>query len=209
MTDFTPERIAQLREILAKATPLPWRVPEHNGSAVYSGPTLVAITYPCSDGEDGAEPGSSTKESDANARLIAAINTLPAALDEIKRLSAKTRELADNDGCCAGCGSTMSMADLRKMGAVACCHERKMVSAKAWREKAIASEAQLSRVTAERDEAVGLTQELYEDFAPPPSPGCSCHISPPCNDCVEHSYTRELLENARAFLARMEGRRDG
>ena len=146
---FTPERIAQLREIL-RTNP--------NNDILYAGAVF-------------------------------------AALDEIERLSVKIRELADNDGCCEGCGSTMSIADLRKMGAVACCPKRKMVSAKEWREKAIASEATLSRVTAERDEAVGLLSELSDLV----------------EDTLDGAYKPDSFttQPARAFLSRMEGRKDG
>ena len=28
-----------------------------------------------------------------------------------------------------------------------------------------------------------------------PNANCSCHISPPCNDCVDHAGTRELIEH--------------
>lgn len=31
-----------------------------------------------------------------------------------------------------------------------------------------------------------------------PERNCSCHLSPPCNDCVDHGYAREVIENIRA-----------
>lgn len=33
-----------------------------------------------------------------------------------------------------------------------------------------------------------------------PEPNCSCHISPPCSDCVEYSGRREALEFARRVI---------
>lgn len=36
-----------------------------------------------------------------------------------------------------------------------------------------------------------------------PEPNCSCHISPPCNDCVDHSGEREAWEFARDLLAKL------
>lgn len=28
-----------------------------------------------------------------------------------------------------------------------------------------------------------------------PTKNCSCHISPPCNDCIDNGHTRELIEH--------------
>jgi hypothetical protein len=39
-----------------------------------------------------------------------------------------------------------------------------------------------------------------------PESNCSCHISPPCSDCVEHGHVREALEQAQAAIAKAEGR---
>lgn len=33
-----------------------------------------------------------------------------------------------------------------------------------------------------------------------PERNCSCHISPPCNDCVEYAGIRELIAGAKAAL---------
>jgi hypothetical protein len=27
-----------------------------------------------------------------------------------------------------------------------------------------------------------------------PEKKCSCHINPPCNDCVEHGFARDIIE---------------
>ena len=39
--------------------------------------------------------------------------------------------------------------------------------------------------------------ELVE--AQTPTKNCSCHICPPCNDCVDHGHTRELVEHWNRF----------
>ena len=39
-----------------------------------------------------------------------------------------------------------------------------------------------------------LIFELADYVDPPPDKECSCHISPPCNDCVDYSHLRELLQ---------------
>lgn len=44
--------------------------------------------------------------------------------------------------------------------------------------------------------AAGLALEALEELVgtvPVTEPNCSCHISPPCGDCVENSHDRELL----------------
>jgi len=38
----------------------------------------------------------------------------------------------------------------------------------------------------------------------PPERNCSCHISPPCHDCLEHGETREEIEAARELIAKIE-----
>jgi len=39
-----------------------------------------------------------------------------------------------------------------------------------------------------------------------PEPNFSCHIAPPCGDCVEYSGQRGLIAAARALLAKIDGR---
>lgn len=38
-----------------------------------------------------------------------------------------------------------------------------------------------------------------------PEENCTCHLRPPCGDCEEYSYLRELVENARAAIAAAKG----
>ena len=47
-----------------------------------------------------------------------------------------------------------------------------------------------------------LEMALVELYAP--EPNCSCHISPPCGDCVDYSSIREAADKARTALARKE-----
>jgi hypothetical protein len=56
----------------------------------------------------------------------------------------------------------------------------------------------LRRVTAKL--AVAL-EDLMEATGEPPDRNCSCHISPPCPDCIDYSGWREVLEYANSALA--------
>lgn len=62
------------------------------------------------------------------------------------------------------------------------------------REKRDALRSQLDRVT-------WALEHLLERGIAPPDRNCSCHISPPCNDCVEWSGLREAVEHAESALA--------
>lgn len=42
------------------------------------------------------------------------------------------------------------------------------------------------------DDPVSALIELLKSETPPTN--CSCHISPPCSDCIEHSQTRAIIE---------------
>jgi hypothetical protein len=44
-------------------------------------------------------------------------------------------------------------------------------------------------------------EDLMEATGEPPDRNCSCHISPPCPDCIDYSGWREALENANSALA--------
>lgn len=43
-----------------------------------------------------------------------------------------------------------------------------------------------------------LQEVLYNVAAPPPN--CSCHLSAPCGDCVDHAFTRELLAHIKGTI---------
>lgn len=43
-----------------------------------------------------------------------------------------------------------------------------------------------------------LIEELTDyALADVPDKNCSCHIAPPCNDCITYSHQRELAERSR------------
>jgi len=41
---------------------------------------------------------------------------------------------------------------------------------------------------------------MLEVVEEPPAPNCSCHVSPPCNDCVEYGALREAIAEAKKAL---------
>jgi hypothetical protein len=47
-------------------------------------------------------------------------------------------------------------------------------------------------------------QDLVDDDNTP-DPNCSCHISPPCHDCEDHGFHRELIANAKDAIAKAWG----
>lgn len=56
----------------------------------------------------------------------------------------------------------------------------------------------------EVDRWVGICEELVDELSRrTPEKNCSCCISPPCSDCVDHGSARELLDTVhRMFSAR-------
>ena len=64
---------------------------------------------------------------------------------------------------------------------------------------------ELVKVKAQRDRLAHLLAEWRENTTEDiPYQNCSCHVSPPCNDCVEWSYLRELYTDIRSALAEIE-----
>ena len=56
-------------------------------------------------------------------------------------------------------------------------------------------------------ERVRVLENLLQDFVSndsTPRPNCSCHISPPCNDCVNYAQQRELVAQASRALKATE-----
>ena len=43
-------------------------------------------------------------------------------------------------------------------------------------------------------------QALLDCIETPPDANCSCHISPPCSDCVEYAGLRAALDLARTAM---------
>ena len=46
--------------------------------------------------------------------------------------------------------------------------------------------------------------EGVEYVEEPPEKNCTCHLAPPCNDCVDHSAVREFFIDARKALAAID-----
>lgn len=46
-----------------------------------------------------------------------------------------------------------------------------------------------------------LAEMVTECVDAPPIKNCSCHISPPCNDCIENTGLRELFDDVHAIIA--------
>jgi len=56
-------------------------------------------------------------------------------------------------------------------------------------------------------EAVGALKEMVDERDIPDA-NCSCHISPPCNDCVDYGHARELAAGAARIVAKHQGQPD-
>lgn len=46
-----------------------------------------------------------------------------------------------------------------------------------------------------------IIEDLLELVDTPPDINCSCHILPPCDDCVLHTRTREVIHDANSFFS--------
>lgn len=55
----------------------------------------------------------------------------------------------------------------------------------------------------QRDELLVALAELIEMVSVPDAT-CSCHISPPCNDCVENGGIREFIRDAQSLIAKIK-----
>ena len=69
---------------------------------------------------------------------------------------------------------------------------------------AAANPAAILELIRQRDAAIGGLELFMDVIDPPPERNCSCHISPPCNDCVENSGLREAFEYAERVIANAE-----
>lgn len=57
----------------------------------------------------------------------------------------------------------------------------------------------LEKATGQVSRLKGLMAELLEEVYVPES-NCSCHIAPPCNDCVENAGLRELISDCKRAI---------
>jgi len=62
--------------------------------------------------------------------------------------------------------------------------------------------AKLEQAEQRNAELVGLLEDVLEFIGEPPPPNCSCHISQPCSDCVDHAEARDIGSRINAALAR-------
>jgi len=56
--------------------------------------------------------------------------------------------------------------------------------------------------------AVELVRVMVENGDDMPEANCSCHISTPCSDCVEYSWKRDWMKDARTFLNGLEDKKE-
>lgn len=66
-------------------------------------------------------------------------------------------------------------------------------------------QGRLSKLREQNATLVAALELMLERIAEPPEANCSCHISPPCNDCVDYYGEREAFEFAKSALASAEG----
>ncbi|CAB5079587.1 hypothetical protein UFOVP143_41 [uncultured Caudovirales phage] len=60
-----------------------------------------------------------------------------------------------------------------------------------------------SEVIAEIEQLRAALQHFIEVVPEPTDSNCSCHISPPCSDCLENSALREAFADARKLLGEL------
>ena len=72
-------------------------------------------------------------------------------------------------------------------------------------EEALETLTALFDVTAQRDHLLAALELLLERIPEPPDANCSCHISPPCNDCVDYAGEREAFEFAKEAISKVKG----
>lgn len=92
MTNITPEEIARLRALEAKATPGPWREDDRHSPAPHCVSIGDHVADVVSTSCSGMEGGGFERDED-RMLSIAARNALPRLLDEIERLRAENDRL--------------------------------------------------------------------------------------------------------------------
>lgn len=59
--------------------------------------------------------------------------------------------------------------------------------------------AEIEALRAENAKTKGLLEDWYND-SDIPDKNCSCHINPPCNDCITWSVLRETASETKKLL---------
>lgn len=67
---------------------------------------------------------------------------------------------------------------------------------------AAANPAAVLELIQQCDELLAALELFMERVDEPPEANCSCHISPPCNDCVENWGLREAFSYAKEAIAK-------
>jgi hypothetical protein len=60
--------------------------------------------------------------------------------------------------------------------------------------------AQYVALREDRNALLAVVRAFMDVVEEPPPANCTCHISPPCRDCVDHSALREAFAAARLAL---------
>ena len=72
-------------------------------------------------------------------------------------------------------------------------------TARYWMQKHAALEQENAELKAENSRLKGAMVDLLDYSEEPPAKNCSCHINPPCGDCVAWSMLRDARDAARAL----------
>jgi hypothetical protein len=57
-------------------------------------------------------------------------------------------------------------------------------------------QAEINQLKKDKEQLIGIISDLEQYIDRPPTRNCSCHIAPPCSDCVDYAHLREVLETA-------------
>lgn len=123
--------------------------------------------------------------------------TIDRAIEEIERLRAERDKLiqAVADHVTVRAEQYQRIKNLKARA-----HDH-LVLLGAERNRALKAEQERDTLREHLDRVTWALEFLLERGIEPPDRNCSCHISPPCNDCVEWSGLREAVEHAESALA--------
>lgn len=62
----------------------------------------------------------------------------------------------------------------------------------------------MSKLFSNIQTAIEVLLEELQSHIDIPDKNCSCHLSPPCGDCVDYSSIREAIANAKETLLELE-----
>lgn len=67
------------------------------------------------------------------------------------------------------------------------------------------TEPQLQRLQGAASALLAALEALLDVTEAPPAANCTCHIAPPCGDCMDHSLAREVIAEARTAIRAARG----